>query len=245
MRISPHEPVRALAAALAAVTMTAAHAQTLAPPENVVSLTASASAEISKDWLTVVFSTTREGSEATAVQGQIRLALDTALTEARKVARPGQVEVQTGAFSLYPRYAPAGVKGDGSPGGIAGWQGSAELIVEGRDASAIAQLTGRIHTLSIARVGYTLSREARERLEGELTERAIARFRSRASDVARQFGLAGYAVREVVLSASEPQAGMVPMLRMQSARAPADEALPVEAGKAVVSATVSGSVQMK
>jgi len=35
------------------------------------------------------------------------------------------------------------------------------------------------------------------------------------------------------------------VLRAQAMRASADEALPVEAGKATVTATVSGSVQMK
>ena len=242
---------RAFAAAAASGVMVAAAAQALPPPQNVVTLSASASVEVSKDWLTVVFSTAREGSDAASVQSQLRQALDTALAEARKVAKPGQVEVHTGAFSLYPRYAPVPAKGSptggpGGPGGVAGWQGSTELVVEGRDTQAIAQLAGRIQTLSIARVGFALSREAREKVEGEVAAQAIARFRSRADAVTRQFGFAGYTVREVALSSNEPQGGMVPLMRVQSSRAmAAEDALPVEAGKAVVSATVSGSVQMK
>ena len=47
--------------------------------------------------------TTREGQDAATVQSQLKQALDAALAEARKAARPGQVEVQTGNFSLYPR----------------------------------------------------------------------------------------------------------------------------------------------
>ena len=42
---------------------TGAWAQVLPPPQNVVSLSASASMEVTKDWLTVVFSTTREGAD--------------------------------------------------------------------------------------------------------------------------------------------------------------------------------------
>ena len=215
-----------------------AGAQTLPAPQNVVSLSASATVEVNKDWLTVVFSTTRDGADAAAVQSQLKQALDIALSEARKAARPGQLEVQTGGFSLYPRYAPKG--------GISGWQGSTELIVQGRDTQGISQLTGRVQTLSIARTGFSLSREAREKVESDVTAEAIARFRARADSAAKLFGFAGYVVREVSVSADAGQMQPQPMMvRSQALKSSADESLPVEAGKAVVTATVSGSVQMK
>jgi predicted secreted protein len=210
-------------------------------PQNVVSLSASASVEVQKDWITVVFSTTREGADAATVQAQLRQALDAALAEARKIAKPGQVEVQTGAFSLYPRYAQ---KPNTAPV-INGWQGSTELVVEGRDVPAVSQLTGRVSTLSIARVSFSLSREAREKVEGDVAAQAITRFRARAEAVSKQFGFGGYTVREVAVNAESPQQMAVPMARMQSMRTSSEEALPVEAGKATVTAQVSGSVQMR
>ncbi len=217
----------------------AAAAQPLPPPpENVVSLTASATVELAQDWLTVVFSTTRDGLDAAAIQAQLKQALDAALAEARTVAAPGRLQVETGQFTLHPRYMPKG--------GISGWQGSAELIVQGRDSAAIARLAGRITTLTVARVSHSLSREAREQVEADVAAQAIARFRQRADAVARQFGFSGYALREVSVSTDGPPPER-PMLRMQAARAPmaADESLPVEAGKATVTATVGGSVQLK
>ena len=92
-----------------------------AAPIGVLGLTANASVEVTKDLLAVTFSTTREGSDANAVQAQLKQALDAALAEARKAARPGQVDVQTGNFSLYPRYS------NGSSSArpaITGWQGA-------------------------------------------------------------------------------------------------------------------------
>lgn len=236
-------------AALCAAALAApAAAQGVAPaPVNVVSLSASATVELARDWLTVVFSTTREAADASAVQLQLKQALDVALTEARKGARPGQLEVQTGAFSLYPRYAPPTPKSAAGGGGatIAGWQGSTELVVEGRDTQAIAQLTSRITTLSIARVGFSLSREARERVEADVSAQAIARFRARAEAVSKQFGMGGHVIREVAVSTGDPGPGPIqPMMRAQSSRAMVEESLPVEAGKAQVTATVSGSIQM-
>ena len=119
-------------------------------------------------------------------------------------------------------------------------------MVEGRDTQAIAQLTGRIQTLSIARVGFSLSREAREKVEADVAAQAIAQFRVRAEAVARQFGFGGYTLREVTVSSNESRGGPVPMMRAQASMAmAAEEPLPVEAGKATVTANVSGSVQLK
>lgn len=234
----------AAAAAAAAVlgAATPALAQVQPPPQNVLNISASASTEVARDWLTVVFATTRESVDAAAVQGQLKQALDAALAEARKVARAGQVEVATGGFSLSPRYA---ARANAAPQ-ISGWQGSAELVVEGRDVQAIAALTARITTLSIARTGFSLSREARQKVEDEVAAQAIERWRARADTMSRQFGFTGYQVREVAVNAEG--GGMVaqPMVRAQAARMSAmeDSALPVEGGKATVTATVSGSVQM-
>ncbi len=238
-RTSPRIFVSLMLAAAAFAATAQPTVPVLPSPVNVVSLTASASTEVVKDWLSIAFSTSREGSDAAAVQSQLRQALETALAEARKVAKPGQVEVQTGGFSLYPRYAPKG-------GGITGWQGSTELIVQGRDTQAISQLTGRVQTLSIARVAFSLSREAREKVEADVAAEAIVRFRARADAVSRQFGFTGYTLREVAVSTEGAWTPPQPMMRIQAMRgADSSESLPVEAGKALVTATVNGSVQMK
>lgn len=204
-------------------------------PSGVLSLNASASAEVTRDLLSVVMSATREGADAQSVQSALKQALDAALAEAKRAAKPGQVDVQTGNFSLYPRTT--------QKGGIAGWQGSAELVIEGRDAPAIAALTGRIATMTVARVGQSLSREAREKAEAEVSQKAIAAYRAKAAEYAKQFGYASVVMREVNVQSGEP--GFVPMAmaRAKTMQA-ADESLPVEAGKATVTVTVSGTVQM-
>jgi len=238
--------VRAAAAAsllIVASLASVANAET-PPPQGVLGLTANASVEVAKDVLAVTFSTTREGSDANTVQAQLKQALDAALVEAKKAAKPGQVEVQTGNFSLYPRYANPTSPSRAAPA-ITGWQGSAELIVEGRDMAAIGQLTGRITTMTIARVTHRLSREASQRVEADIAAEAVAAFRAKATSYAKLFGYGGYAVREVSVATSDPQPGPVPMMRMQATAASPADALSVEPGKAVVTATVNGTVQMK
>ncbi|WP_028999126.1 SIMPL domain-containing protein [Azohydromonas australica] len=225
---------------LAALSPALAQAQSqplLPTPQRVLTLSAAASMDVPNDWLTLSFSTTREGTDASAVQSALRQALDAALAEARRVAKPGQVELRAGNLSVYPRYNPKG--------GINGWQGSTELTVEGRDMTVIAQLAPRISSMSIARVGYSLSREAREQVESEVGARAIERYKKRADEVTRQFGFNRWSLREVQLNTDAPMPP-VPMMRAKTmAASAADEALPVEPGRGQVNAMVTGSIQME
>ena len=212
-------------------------------PQNVVSLSAQASAEVPQDLLTITLAVTRDGVDAATVQSQLRQTLDAALTEARKASRPGQVEVHTGNFSLFPRYASK----VGAAPTIAGWQGTAELVLEGRDLGAISQLTGRLQGLTVQRVVPGLSREAREKAEADVAAQAIARFKTRAESYARQFGFAGYSLREVTVGGSEVAPPVAqPMYRLtRAAAAPAaEESQPVAPGQATVTVSVNGSIQL-
>ena len=206
--------------------------------EGIVSLASAATVEVPKDWMSVAFSVTREGADANTVQAQLKAALDAALAEARRAAKPaGQVDVQTGMFSLQPRYTAKGL--------INGWVGSTELLVEGRDLAGIAQLVGRINTMTVARLGYSLSRDAREKVEGEVAAQAIARFRAKAADYAKQFGYERFAIREVNVQTDMPSPPVRGYLaKGMLASAATDDALPVEAGKGTVTATVNGTVQL-
>lgn len=226
----------AIAAAFAALVVVPAVADTL-PPSGIVNLSASATAEVPKDWMSVALIAARDGADANAVQSALKQALEAALGEARRVAKPGRLEPQTGNFSLYPRYSDKGV--------MTGWQGTTELLIEGRDMPAIGQLVGRINTMTVSRVGYSLSRELREKTEGDVAAQAIARYRDKAADYARQFGYAGYTIREVNVTANEPSPmGPVQLMRAQPASKLEDSPLPVEAGKAMVTVGVSGTVQL-
>jgi predicted secreted protein len=236
--MTPFDVKRAAAImTLTAFSVVQAQSVPVVPLNDVLTLTASAATDVQHDVMAMTLSTTLEGIDAAAVQSQLRQAVDAALAEARKAQRPGQLEVRTGAFSLLPRYgSKASV--------ITGWVGQGELVLEGRDMSAIAQLAGRLTTLTVARVGYSLSRETRERVEAEVAAQAIAKFLARAADYAKQFGFSGYAVRQVNVGTSE--LGIVqPLPRVRAmAAVSGDEAIPVEAGKATVTISINGSVQM-
>jgi predicted secreted protein len=205
--------------------------------QNVAQLSASGSVEVQQDLLSISMNTTRDGTDAGTVQTQLKQALDTALAQARQAAVPGQLDVRTGNFSLYPRY--------GKDGKINGWQGSTELVLEGKDFARITSTAGKIQTLTLGNVSFALSREQRARVEGEAQTQAIERFKAKAADIARGFGFSAYTLREVSINANDQ--GPVPRPRLMSmAKAEmSDSPVSVEAGKSTVLVNVSGSVQMK
>lgn len=224
-----------LAAALAAPSF----AQTLPPPENVVQLAAAATVEVPQDILSFQLSVTREGADPGQVQNQLKTALDQALAEARKAAQPGAMEVKTGGFNIGPRY--------GRDGKISGWQGTAELLLEGTDFSRIAQTAGRLPNMTVASAGFRLSREKRELAEREAQGQAVTKFRARAAELAQTFGFKAYTLREVAVHAQDPVVPYRPRMMAMEAKAAssADAAVPVEAGKTAVVVNVTGSVQLR
>jgi predicted secreted protein len=207
------------------------------PPQNVLQLSANGTVEVQQDLLSMTLSTTRDAADAATVQTQLKAALDAALGEARKNAQPGQLDVRTGNFSLSPRYT--------REGKINGWQGSTELVLEGRDFPRITQAAGRISTLSVGNVGFGLSNEQRAKVETEAQSIAIENFKQKASELAKGFGFSGYTLREVSVNASEGGPIRPRMMAAQSKAMSADAAVPVEAGKTTVVVNVSGAVQLK
>lgn len=222
--------------ALAAAAL-AAPAQVLPPPENVLQLQTSGTVEVQQDLLQMTLTISRDGTDPAAVQSQLRSVLEAALAEAKRTAQPQQMDVRTGNFSIYPR--------NNREGRISGWMGTAELILEGRDFTRITQAAGRVQGMTLGGVSFGLSREQRARVEGEAQAQAIERFKTKAAELAKAFGFGSFTLREVSVNASEP--GFAPRMRMMAAEAKtvSADAVPVEPGKAAVTVTVSGSVQLR
>ncbi|HEU4457808.1 MAG TPA: SIMPL domain-containing protein [Methylibium sp.] len=236
-----HRTITLLFGTLASA-LPAAHAADAAPRESLVSFSTTAQVEVTMDQLAISLQAVKEGQDAATVQAQLKQALDAALAEAKKTAAPGAMEVRSGSFSLHPRYA--------KEGRIGGWQGQAELVLEGKDMQRVAAAAGRLGAapvgMAVTSVAYAISRELAEKHEAEVSAQAIQKYRAKAEAHARQFGFASWQLREVSVQAAE-QGGRprVPMPYAKSAIAMSSDApVPVEAGKGVIAATVSGSVAL-
>lgn len=208
-------------------------------PRNVVQLAAQGAVEVTHDWLSVTLSTTRDGADAAAVQSQLKIALDSALSQAQPLAQAGQLDVRSGNFSVYPRR--------GRDGKLVGWQGSADLTLQGRDFARIGTVIGSIQTLGIAQMNFSLSREQRDLVRVQAQSQAIEQFKTRAQEIASSFGFTGYNLRDIQISANDQDYVARPRVMAMQAKSGAvnDEPLPLEAGKTTVQVTVAGFVQLQ
>ena len=226
-------------ACLLAVAACGAQAEALR--QNAVNFSATAHREVVQDELIVVLEVVKEGNQAADVQAELKRMLEAALSEARALTKgvsPESVSVETGGFNLYPRY--------GSNNRIHGWQGSAQLRISGTDAGKVSAVSGKLNQLNITQVRYGLSRALREQHEASLTTEAIRQFKTRAGQLASDFGMKGYTLGSVSVSSTDAgfEGRPVPMMAMaKAAAAPmSDAALPVAPGKGTLTITVSGDV---
>lgn len=208
------------------------------PATQRVSLSATARVQVAQDLLSMSLTTAREGTDPQLVQSQLKTALDTALALAKRAASAGLMEVRTGRFGLSPRY--------GRDGKLTGWQGSAELLLEGTDFARISETAGKLQTLSVASVSFGLTQAQRRNAQAQAQSQAIALYRQRASEIARSFDYSHYTLEDVTVNFDDAAPVYRPQMvaeRVMLAEAPAP--VPVEAGLIPVSVVVSGSVQLK
>lgn len=208
-----------------------------AAPHQVLHLSASAHTEVAQDWLVMTLVVQKEGLQAPAVQKQLNAVLSAALGLAKPLAKPGAVEVSTGEMNVSPRY--------GREGKVNGWTGSAQLVLQGRDAEQIATLATRLQELTVAQIDWQLSPEQKMAAESRIQAEAVSRFQSKAQALTQQFGFAAYSLREVRVTAQEAGDGPVmPRMAMASMDA-APAPMPTLAGKSRVVVNVSGSIVLR
>lgn len=220
----------------------AAHAQTASPhfpePAGVLSLSSQASADVPQDIIHITLFYEQQAKDPGSLTSALNQRADAALAQAKGVSG---VTAHTGAFSVYPS--------TDRDGKISAWRGRTEVVLESRDFAAASKLAGQLsNQMQIANVEFSLSPDAQRTAEQKLTTEAIKSFRARADEAAKAFGYNSYSIRDVNVSGSR---NVQPYPRMMAmAAAPMDSAkmsapISVEGGKATVSVTVNGSVQMK
>ncbi|MBU9690604.1 SIMPL domain-containing protein [Burkholderia multivorans] len=220
----------------------AAHAQAMNPhfpePAGVLSLSSQASADVPQDIIHITLFYEQQAKDPGSLTSALNQRADAALAQAKGVSG---VSAHTGAFSVYPS--------TDRDGKISAWRGRTEVVLESRDFAAASKLAGQLSNLmQVANVEFSLSPEAQRAAEQKLTTEAIKSFRARADEAAKAFGYSSYTIRDVNVGSGR---NVQPYPRMMAmAAAPMDSAkmsapIAVEGGKATVSVTVNGSVQMK
>ncbi|GAA4334118.1 SIMPL domain-containing protein [Pigmentiphaga soli] len=231
-------PLAGLACA-AALSLPASAQQPPPPPRPELpqlSLEASAARDVAQDKVEITLANEIEGSDQAGVADQLNKLVETALNQAKRETR---VTSRTGSYRIWAN--------TDRNGKITGWRGRAELVLESKDFVAASTLAGDLGKLmAVSNVAFSLSREAREAEEHSLLAEAAAAFKARANDAARAFGFGGYAIRQLDLSGSGTvyQPPRPYAMRASAMEAKAADAVPLEAGKATVTVSVRGTVDL-
>jgi predicted secreted protein len=218
--------------------LAAAATQAQAPQQpyfNVVTLEASATADVPTDTLTVTLFTEEQGPDPGQLAARVNARLDEALARARKEPR---IEAHSGNYQTSPLYD----RGNQ----ITGWRVRADIVLESRDFKGVAALAGALQpTLKLWTMAFSLSREAREAAEAALLTEALGRFREKARAIAKALDFPGYALGQISVRSNGPVRPPI-AFRGAAMAAMADGAppapVPVEGGKNAVTVDVSGSV---
>jgi predicted secreted protein len=228
--------MRTFLIAFALAAAATASAQTSQQPFfNVVTIEASATAEVPTDTLTVTMFAEEQGPDPAAIAARVNARLDEALARAKKEPK---VEARSGNYQTTPVYDRANQ--------ITGWRIRADLVFESRDFKTAAALAGALQpALKLWSMTFSLSRGAREAAEAALLTEALGKFQEKARAVAKGLGFPGYVLGQIVVrneAAMPPPVAFRGVAMSAMADGGASPPVPAEGGKNAVTVNVSGSV---
>lgn len=207
-----------------------------APRYNQVSLRAEVQQAVNHDTLRVTFYTEAQDADPAKLAERITRQLNQGLETARTTEG---VRVSSGNRNSYPVY-------DEKRQSISAWRERGEIIVEGSDFAAMAQLTSRmLGNLNLGDMQFSLSASSRRATEDELIKQAIDAFRSRADIATRSLGGNNYKIVSLGLNTQYAQPPI--MFRGAAKMAMADmemSAPSLEGGQSDVTVSADGVIEV-
>lgn len=213
-----------------------ANAQTPPAQSNatVLHLTETAERSVPRDRLRVQLAAEVTDADAAKVQGEINRRMSAAL--ARIKAAP-DIMLETNGYSVYQE----------NPGKTPPrWHGSQSIALVAKDFAPLLALVGTLQQDGLVTTGLApeLSRDARQSVEEELTDEALARLKKRADHIAAGLGAKVDIYRDLRIgNAATPQ----PMMRAMNVTGGISESAPspvAEPGATVVSVTVQADIAL-
>jgi predicted secreted protein len=151
-----------------------------------------------------------------------------------------KAQVETGGYSSYPVYARDAAKK------IVGWRVRQSVTLRTNDVASLARtVAGAQQQLALGSLDFRLSRAARERVEGELIQRAIANLNARVAAAAQALEVPKSRIRieEMNFTGSHDRPPVVPMARamVQSSEAVAEPQF--DAGRSLQQISVTARIR--
>jgi predicted secreted protein len=198
----------------------------------VLHLSETAQRNVPRDRLRVDLAAEVTDPDAAKVQAEINRRMNAALARIKAVP---DIAVETNGYSVYQ---------DRPDKGPTQWHGSQAISLTAADFAKLLALVGNLQQqdgLVVRGLAPELSREARQSVEDELTDTALARLQKRAERVATGLGTRVDRFRDLTIG--NVAAPPVPLRAMVAAVAPMPAPPPIaEPGEATVSITAQADI---
>ncbi len=201
----------------------------------IINLDASASREVENDELVTRLEVTESGRDPAKLTDLVNQKTALVLDAVKNFKA---IEAETSSYNTRPVY---------NDGKITSWQVSQQLTLETSEFEQMSQLIADISSMAnIQSMQFQVSDSKAEAVKQELLKEAIAKFKSKARDVAGEFNRSGYELVNLSIDGNDfsprPMMERATMMASDSMSKGAPAAL--AGGKNDVTLTVRGSVQL-
>jgi uncharacterized protein YggE len=212
-----------------------------APPSagTLVVMTGSAEIEQPNDEAIVNFFFEAQDADLTKAQSLVNQRVGDG-TAALKRADP-KARIETSGYGSYPVYS------SGTNRSIVGWRVRQGVTLKtGNLATLTKTVAAAQSTLSVGGIDFRLSKEARERVDAQLIQQAVANLNARVAAAAQALGVPANRVRLEEINFGGSEGGPVPVgvARMATMSSDAVPAPTFESGRSVERLIVSGKARL-
>lgn len=200
---------------------------------NQVDLQTNASQQVDNDQLVAVLLVQETGNNPATLANKVNMKMAQVIDKANKYKA---IEHQTINYNSRPIY---------KNGTIKSWQVSQNIKLQSKDFEQLGKLVSKVNTLStVQSMNFTVSDETVEQMQQVLTDRAIQKFRNKASRIAQQFDKKGYHLVRVNIGNNYVQPPQRHMMRSAMAAESMDVAPALSAGTNKISVSISGTIEL-
>jgi predicted secreted protein len=216
-----------------AVSLGSAIAHDAEPTYDRITLSASAEREVKNDLLVAVLFAEHQASLQQKVSETVNAAIRWALDKSKETDGIKVQTMQYSTASLYDKKI------------ITGWRAHQSIRIESKDAEKLSDLIGELQErLSVGSVNYAVSKAERDLAAEALTAEALAQYRRRVEQIARELGRKTYRIVQLNINSQGVHPRQIAYatrgaMAMEEAAGPA-----IEAGVQSVSVNVSGTIEV-
>jgi len=202
---------------------------------NQVSYQVTEQQEVSNDEITVTMAVERNGQDATKLANEINQLLLSANATIKKYSA---VKSSTSDYSIRPVYT--------RDKQLDHWRGVSSITLKSQNIQEMTKLVQSLQkSLVIKSTRYSVSAELKENLESGMIERALKKFKARATLVSSNLGFKKH--RLINLNINTSGSSPRPDYAMASSRAVSSDISPptFESGQSKLKVVVSGTIEME